>query len=305
MKTKLNQFVPNTKTTLREKYLEKHSKLHKVSSKLYRKYCSITGPLHILPDYYILGVVKGGTTSLYNYLIEHPDIQPSVGKEIDYFGELYYRGLNWYKACFPLQFHKTIVEKLQKKKFLTGEATPRYIEHPFVPERIKKVTPNAKFIILLRNPIDRAYSHWNMNFRRKDDTLTFDQAIQQEEKRIEGEYEKMKNDFKYFNWTYYSYAYKEHGKYIEKLERWIKIFPKERFLILRSEELFEDPAKAFHKTIEFLGLEKWDLKQYIAYKKRKYEKPKMDINVRNQLSEFFKPYNEKLYQFLGKDFGWD
>jgi len=85
MKSSYNQLIPNVKNTLRENYLEKHTSLHKIISSLYLKYCSITGPLHVVPDFYIIGVVKGGTTSLYNYLIEHPSIQPSVGKEIDYF----------------------------------------------------------------------------------------------------------------------------------------------------------------------------------------------------------------------------
>jgi len=305
MKTKLNQFIPNTKTILREKYLEKHPLAHKLTTSLYLKYCRVNGPLHVLPDYYIIGVVKGGTTSLHDYLIQHPCIQPPIGKEIDYFGQLYYREQYWYRSSFPYKIQKFFAQKIQKKDFLTGEATPRYIEHPNVPERIKRLTPNAKFIVLLRNPIDRAYSHHNMSMTRKHETLPFEEAINKEQGRIQGEYEKMKKDYRYYNWTYYLFAYKEHGKYIERLQRWMKIFPRKQFKIIKSEDLFENPSTIYAEILEFLNLPKWDLSEYPALKKRKYQKPNMNPETRKKLSEFFKPYNEKLYRFLGTDFGWD
>ncbi len=305
MKTKLNQFIPNTKTILREKYLEKHPFAHKLTTSLYLKYCRVNGPLHVLPDYYIIGVVKGGTTSLHDYLIKHPCIQPPIGKEIDYFGQLYYRGQYWYRSSFPYKIQKFFAQKIQKKDFLTGEATPRYIEHPNVPERIKQLTPNAKFIVLLRNPIDRAYSHHNMNMTRKHETLSFEEAINNEQSRIQGEYEKMKKDYQYFNWTYYLFAYKEHGKYIERLQRWMKIFPRKQFKIIKSEDLFEKPSTVYAEILEFLNLPKWDLNEYPALKKRKYQKLNMNPETRKKLSEYFKPYNEKLSKFLDINFGWD
>jgi len=305
MKTKLNQFIPNTKTILREKYLEKHPFAHKLTTSLYLKYCRVNGPLHVLPDYYIIGVVKGGTTSLHDYLIKHPCIQPPIGKEIDYFGQLYYRGQYWYRSSFPYKIQKFFAQKIQKKDFLTGEATPRYIEHPNVHERIKQLTPNAKFIVLLRNPIDRAYSHHNMNMTRKHETLSFEEAINNEQSRIQGEYEKMKKDYQYFNWTYYLFAYKEHGKYIERLQRWMKIFPRKQFKIIKSEDLFENPSTVYAEILEFLNLPKWDLNEYPALKKRKYQKLNMNPETRKKLSEYFKPYNEKLSKFLDINFGWD
>ena len=127
-----------------------------------------------------------------------------------------------------------------------------------------------------------------MNLTRKHETLSFEEAIENEQKRIQGEYEKMKNDYEYFNWTYYLFAYKEHGKYVERLQRWMKIFPRNQFKIIKSEDLFENPSIV-----------------YAALKKRKYQKPNMNPQTRKKLSEFFKPYNEKLYKFLGIDYGWD
>lgn len=305
MKTPYNQLIPNVKTSLRENYLEKHPSLHKIFSSLYLKYCSMTGFLHVLPNFYIIGVVKGGTTSLYNYLIEHPSIQPSVGKEIDYFGEYYSRGINWYRCAFPFKSHKFFVTKILKKKFLTGEATPRYFEHPGVPEKIKKVTPNAKFILLLRNPIDRAYSHYNMNVTRGDETLSFSDAIDMEQERTSKGFKKMLNDENYFTWNYYLHAYLNHGIYIEKLKHWMDIFPRANFFILKSEDFSNDIPKYYNKVLNFLGLSSLNLKHYKMYKKRHYDEPKMDPELRKNLGEFFKPHNEQLYKFLGVDFGWN
>ena len=305
MKTSYNQLIPNIKNTLREKYLEKHPSLHKIISTLYLKYCSLTGPLHILPDFYIIGVVKGGTTSLYNYLIEHPSIQPSVGKEIDYFGEYHSRGINWYRCAFPFKGHKFFVNKFQKKKFLTGEATPRYMEHPRVPERIKKITPNAKFIVLLRNPVDRAYSHYNMNVTGGDESLSFLEAIEKEQERTSMEYEKMQKNENYFNWDYYLYAYLNHGIYIDRLKHWMTIFPKKNFLILKSEDFSKDTPKYYNHVLSFLDLSSFHLKNYKLYKQRHYVEPIIKPEIRKKLVEFFKPHNEKLYKFLGVDFGWE
>lgn len=305
MKTSYNQLIPKVKNSFREDYLEKHPALHKIFSKLYLKYCSLTGRLHVLPDFYIIGVVKGGTTSLYNYLIEHPSIQPSVGKEIDYFGEYYSRGINWYRCAFPFKIHKFFVTKIQKKKFLTGEATPRYFEHPGVPEKIKKVTPNAKFIVLLRNPVDRAYSHYNMNVTRGDENLSFSEAIDKEKERTSNELRKMQNDENYFTWNYYLYAYLNHGIYVEKLKRWMNVFPREQFLIIKSEDFSSNIPKYYNEVLNFLNLSPLNLNHYKLYKKRHYEQPEIDPELRKKLVEFFKPHNEQLYKLLGVDFGWN
>ena len=124
--------------------------IYKFTKKLHRTYCTLTGFLHVLPDFYIIGTQKGGTSSLYGYLVEHTSIQPCYSKEPSYFDRYFDRGLDWYKVNFPFKIHRFIVTKILQKKFITGEASVRYLDHPYAAERIKEVTPNAKFIILLR-----------------------------------------------------------------------------------------------------------------------------------------------------------
>jgi len=292
-----------TRKSLRKK-LKKYKTSHSLAISLHRKYCSMTGFLHILPDFIILGAEKGGTSSLYRYLIQHPFINSSVTKEINYFNKYYDRGLNWYRVCFPFKFHKFFAKNLQKKNFLTGEASVRYFDHPHAPERIKQLIPNVKFIILLRNPIDRAYSQHSMVVRGGNEKLTFEQAIEDEKDLTSEEYEKMLKDKNYYSDTYFRHAYLNRGIYVDKLKRWMDVFPKEQFLIMHSKDFFANPSKIYQKTLDFLNMPQFDLKNYDV-KGRVNENPKMDSKLRNQLIEYFKPHNERLYEFLGRNFDWD
>lgn len=303
MKT-VNRQAPKTRRILGRK-LEKHRQLHKFSTSLYLKYCSLTGFLHVLPDFLIIGFVKCGTTSLYEYLLQHPYVYPPAGKEIDYFDRLYAKGINWYKVNFPLKLHKTIVKNLFRKDFVTGEATPRYIEHPYALDRIKKIVPNAKFIILLRNPIDRAFSQYNQNLNNGYEYLSFEDAIKLEKERIRERYEKMQSDETYYSWDYDLFAYLEHGVYVNKIIRWMNVFPKDQFLILHSEEFLKNTSVVYHRVLNFLNLPKWEPIEYSLFKKQTYQKPRIDPALRKQLVEYFKPHNERLYKLLGTDFHWE
>ena len=298
-----SHFNIGTRKSVRKK-LQKHKTSHSLAISLHRKYCSITGFLHVLPDFIILGVEKGGTSSLYRYLIQHPFINSSVTKEINYFNKYYDRGLNWYRVCFPFKFHKSFTKNVLHKNFLTGEASVRYFDYLHTPERIKQILPYLKFIILLRNPIDRAYSQHSMVSRGGNEKLTFEQAIQYEKERTEKEYEKMKKDENYYNDNYFRYAYLERGIYVDRLKRWMNIFPKKQFLIFDSKDFFENPSMIYLKTLEFLNLPKIDLKKY-SVTGRKNESPRMNPKLREQLIEFFRPHNKKLYEFLGTNFHWD
>ena len=304
MQIQINRFPIQTRRLVRHK-LDKHKKLQKLTSWFYLKYCNITGFSHVLPDFLIIGFPKCGTTSLYEYLLQHPDIHPPIGKEIDYFDRLYYKGINWYKVRFPLKLHRFFRKNFFHRQFLTGEATPRYIKHPHSINRIKNIIPNAKFIVLLRNPIDRAYSHYNMNIHNGYEYKTFESAIKTEEDRIKGRFEKMKNNPNFYSWDYDLFAYLNHGIYFDKLQRWFNIFPKNQFLIIQSEEFLKNPSKIYYQTLEFLNLEKWEPNNFKLYKKRSYKENKIEPEFRKYLQEFYKPYNEKLFKLIGKRYNWN
>ena len=286
----------NFRKFIRGKISDKQT-LQKAICSLYDFYCKVTGLLHMLPDFLIIGAEKSGTTSLYQYLVQHPNVYPARGKEIYFFDKKFSKGVNWYRLFFPF-----IWKNFFNKKFITGEATPRYFNHPLAPKRIAKLMPKVKIIILLRNPIDRAYSHYQMEWDYRREKLTFEKAIQEEEKRIEGEFEKMEKIENYYSPKYYWFSHLTAGMYINQIKRWMQFFEKEQFLIIKSEDLYEGPSSTFNQVLKFLNLSAYDLEKYGKFRSRDYDT--MNPDTRSHLRDFFKPYNEQLYEFLGRDFAW-
>ena len=303
MQKKLNQFTYSIRKSVRNK-LQNHSKIHTFLIFLHRKYCSLTGGLHVLPDFYIIGTQKGGTSSLYDYLTEHPSIESCYSKEPSYFDRYYERGLNWYKINFPFKIQKFFMTKIRKKIFLTGEASVRYLDHPFTPERIKKITPNAKFIVLLRNPVSRSFSQYTRVKGNNREQLSFEDAFHNESKRTRDDFEKIFSNPLHYADSYFTYSYFERGIYVDKLKHWMKIFPKEQFLIIQSEIFFKNPSDTLNQVLDFLGLNHCVLNEYKI--RGKVNKNKIfDLDFQKQLSDYFKPHNQRLYDFLGKKFDWD
>ncbi len=283
------------------------------SMQLYRV---MTNSIRLMPDFMIIGGQRCGTTSLYNYLIEHPGIVSASTKEIHFFDYNFAKGLGWYRAQFPSFLHKYYVEHVRKHDFLTGEATVNYLFHPLAPKRISEIMPREKLIVLLRNPIDRAHSqHW-LESKWGHETLSFEEAIKCEEERLVGEREKMQENENYHSYNHRHFSYLARGVYVDQLQDWMNYYPREQFLILKSEDFYSDPAAVLQQTLKFLGIPNEEqcpvnkeYKQYREPHKKGYqnnEKPaKMDPNVREYLVEYFKAHNARLSEFLGRDFEWD
>jgi hypothetical protein len=264
-----------------------------------------TNPLRVMPDFFIIGAQKGGTTSLYQYLIEHPNIAPIYVKEPHFFDIYYHKGIGWYRSHFPTAAAKYYSRHIQKQDLITGEASPYYLIHPLVPTRIAKTLPRAKLIVLLRNPIDRAYSHYqDQKIQSGVELLSFEEAIEREETRLAGEEEKLIQDEKYISYNHRHYSYLARSAYINQLPRWMSLFPKEQLLILKSEDLFTNSPAIVQQALHFLNLP--PLEQNIEYRPfNKASYPPMHPATRERLIEHFKPLNARLYDYLGRDFGWD
>lgn len=264
----------------------------------------ITAPFRIMPDFIIIGAAKCGTTSLYNYLVQHPCIAPAHRKQVFYFATNRH-SKNWYKAFFPTIFKKVYHNLILRMPKITGEATPYYILHPLCPQRIKHTLPDVKIIVLLRNPTDRAYSHYQHVVRVCRENLTFEEAIDKENERIHGELEKLINDENYLSKNFQD-AYLLGGLYADQLEQWLKLFSQQQILILKSEDLYRFPQKIYKQVIDFLNLPGFDLKQFKVYNSGDYKPyPKMQPKTRERLIEYFRPYNKRLYNMLGANFEWD
>ena len=259
-------------------------------------YRDLTGPLRGLPELLIIGAQKGGTTSLFNYLTEHPDVLPPFGKEIHYFDLHYVRGVTWYRGRFPYR------GRLRGGR-LTLDASPYYLVHPQVPRRAAALLPDARLVALLRNPIDRALSHHQHEVRGGRETLAFEEAIAREAERLAGEEEKLSRDPHYYSVSHHRHSYLHRGRYVDQLRRWTEHYPRSRLLVLQSERLFQDPAETSAVVYRFLGLPPHRLARYKTFLQGSYERD-MPAPLRARLAAHFEPYNRALYQWLGEDFGW-
>ncbi|MDJ0555855.1 MAG: sulfotransferase domain-containing protein [Microcoleaceae cyanobacterium MO_207.B10] len=262
-----------------------------------------------LPSFIIIGAQKCGTTSLYNYMIEHPQILPASMKELHFFNwrsKLGNRqtaeGVDWYLSQFP---------KIDSEKdFITGEATPDYLLDPYTPHKMFKLLPNVKLIVILRNPVDRAISQYYHNRsikKRMMEPLSFIKAIEKEPERINNEKSKLMLDENYRSLFHRKYSYLERGLYIEQLERWMSIFARENFLILKSEDFFKNRDSTLRQVFNFLGLPHHQVTNKTKYNElnsKPFYKP-IGQKIRSDLATYFKPYNQKLEEYLGMKFNWD
>ena len=260
----------------------------------------ITSPVRMLPDFLIIGGRKCGSTSLYNYLIQHPCVASPLRKEMHFFSTKFHKNLAWYKANFPSTRYKSCSNKNQKKNFITCDASAEYLSYPNVAERVHQIIPKVKLIAILRNPIERAFSDWK--YAAKEETLSFEEAIKNEKARLAVEKEKILEDPHYI--THWAQAYTTQGIYIDQLKRWFELFPKKQILILKSEDFFSNTESILKEVCQFLNLESFKLREYKPYN---FTNPSitMDTKTRNKLKEFFKPHNERLYEFLDRRFDWD
>jgi Sulfotransferase domain len=273
--------------------------------KLYR---GITTPARLLPDFLIIGTQRGGTTSLYRHLKSHPCMGAASNKDLHFFDRRFHKGLMWYRGHFPTRLEKAYVRQVYKRPFVTGEASPSYLFHPYAPKRVAQVLPNVKLIVLLRNPVSRAYSQYHHAVELGFERLSFEEAIQVEEERTAKEREKILQDELYYSEEYKHRSYLSKGIYVEQLQAWMDLFPREQFLIIKSEEFYADPAATFKQVLSFLNLPEAEVemgkKEFKQYNTNTYSS-KIDPVVRARLIEYFEPHNARLYEYLGIDFGWD
>jgi len=262
----------------------------------------MTSGLRLMPDFLVIGAARSGTTSLYRYLAHHPVIAPASMKEIHYFSIHHWRGIEWYKAHFPTAITRGIRTWQGGVRSQTGEATPYYLFHPLAAERIAEALPNIKLVVLLRNPIERAFSHYLHEVDLGVEELPFEQAIDEEQRRLDGEVERIASDPRYAGFRYQHFSYLSRGIYCDQLVQWFSFFSREQFLILESERFWADPKASHAAVLRFLGLPAISLTTYPQHNKS--EPSKMNSRTKERLLEYFTPHNERLYTLLGNELGW-
>jgi hypothetical protein len=237
--------------------------------------------------------MRGGTTSLYSYLTNTPSITPALRKEIRYFDWNYKKPWVWYVSHFPLKTTEGL---------LTGEASPNYIYFPEVAQRVSEKLPKVKLIAMLRDPVDRAYSHYCHEVAHGDEKLSFEDAIRREcIFDSDGFISKLRSMREKGPYEFDHFTYISRGIYAEQLKLWFEKMPREQFLILKSESFFNDPGDVLSKVLNFLGLpSSFDSSKLKKYNEGHY-KP-LGSETRSRLRKFYEPFNDELSQLLGMDF---
>lgn len=243
-----------------------------------------------LPDFLIIGAQKGGTTSLFDHLVKHPKIEMSPNfidgrffhyysqKEVHFFNSNFFfkKGIRWYKSNF------------NNNKKLQGEKTPNYISDFRAHERMSKVVPDAKLILILRNPIDRAFSAYN---HQKQQGVCWDKIIDIQKQDFNEIISLNTENLIRTNLI-------KRGFYVDQIENLYKYFKPEQVLILISEHMKKDPQVIYNKIFEFLGIESIKIEHKPNIHKREYQET-MSIDSRKKLEEIYKSYNDRLFKLLG------
>jgi hypothetical protein len=248
-----------------------------------------TADFRARPYFVIIGAQRSGTTSLFKWLSTHPDVSPPTRKEIHYFDVHYGKGPRWYRAQFPFV----------RRGKVTGEGSPYMLYHPLAPARAARDLPSTtRFIALLRDPVQRTVSdYWTQRKRKRFEPENLARAIALEPERLAGEMERvMRGEI---SPRHSGYSYVSRGEYAGQLEAWFDAVGRDRILIVESESLYTEPATAAG-VVEWLDLAPHDHEFPVANKANRAERwEPEDPRVLAELTEYFKPHNQKLFELLG------
>jgi len=288
------------KKNITKRYAESLSRLLLQKNPAAWAYREATWRERCLPDFIIIGAQKSGTSSLHAYLSQHPEIISATKKEVHFFdggiipdGDNYRKGERWYRAHFP----KTNRKNENQRVF---EASPLYIFNPLVPQRLANLLPKAKLIAVLRNPTERAISHYFHVKRRGYEPLPIMEALLAEEERLKPVLDQ--EDYK--NRIFIQHSYISRGRYSEQISRYIDFFSPDQMLFISSDELFSETRSALRKVFDFVGVDPDYTIPDLQPRGKSSNRTVVDEEVYTYLNEYFHPHNQNLYKMLGHNFGW-
>jgi len=272
-----------------------------------RRYGEVTSGLRGEPGFVIIGAKRGGTTSLYNYLLEHPSVAPLFPgrqriKGAHYFDSEYARGPRWYRSHFPLEVGGRQISRPRASPVITGEASPYYLFHPLAAQRLARDVPGARLIVVLRDPVERAYSHYKERARHGAEPLSFEQALAAEPARLRGEAERIAAEPGYRSAEHEDHSYLAQGRYLDMLPRWFALFGREQFHIVASEDFYADPDRVVNDAWSFLGLAAGQLRSRTRH--NYHPAPDFPPETRQRLQRGFAAHNRDLEHLLGRALPW-
>lgn len=261
------------------------------------RFGEVTSTARLLPDFVVVGAQRSGTTSLYRMLSEHPAVvRPTASKGIGYFDVNYERGPRWYRGHFP--FALTAALRSHPHKPRVFESSGYYSYHPFAAERLARDIPGVKLLMMVRDPVERAYSAHRHELMRGFETEEFVRALELEPARIEGELEKMAVQPGYDSYHLRHHSYLGRSRYAQQIKRIRRAVGGENLYVLDADAFFADPHSEFAALQRWLGLPLWQPAEVKAENAR--PRSPMDPALRQQLLDYFEPYDRELVTLMGK-----
>ncbi|MFS3128113.1 sulfotransferase family protein [Nocardioides sp. Bht2] len=253
-----------------------------------------------LPDIVVVGAQRSGTTTLFRMLEEHPQlVRPTLSKGTGYFDDSYRRGPRWYAAHFPLRLS---TRWLAGGDVRTFECSGYYLFHPLAAERIARDLPGAQVVVMLRDPVARAYSAHRHEKARGFENLEFAEALAVEESRIAAETPRLEQDPNATSYEHRHHAYLGRSSYQPQLERLVKALGSDRVHVVEAERLFADPVTEFDTLQRRLGLRRHRTTVLEAWNAR----PGADLDpaLAQHLRQRFAPDDDYLAGLLGHQPAW-
>lgn len=258
-------------------------------------YRRLTARYRTLPDFLVIGSRKCGTTSLYEYLTEHPCVLPALSKEIFYFSHHHARGELWYRRNFPLRAEQRFWSMRRGSRVLTGEATPSYFNDPAVPDRVRQTNPAVKLAVMFRDPVAAVYSAYQFGIARGTYTaarVPFRDLVESELARLERDPTATDGGAMLLP----RYVYADH------LERGYDVFPREQILLMCLEWFAAAPQEQFDRLTDFLELDRQTGRSFAPHNVNSYRV--LDPDLRDRLREFYRSHNERLADLTSLAFPW-
>jgi Sulfotransferase domain len=261
------------------------------------------GGVAMLPGFLIVGGQRCGTTSMVRALSQHPAVFGAVlRQEVHYFDLGYHRGLSWYRSRFPVRLHARLAAEKAAVAPVAFESSPYYMFHPLAAERIRGDLPGVKLLVLLRDPVERAYSAHAHETYLGYETEPFGRALELEPTRLKGEAERIVADPGYASVSHQHHAYRTRGHYAEQLDRLEHVFGREQIHVVESMAFFENPEPVYDAVLEFLGLPH---RGYPAFKRHNSRRrAPMPSKLRAALEEYYRPHDQRLATWLGREPSW-
>jgi hypothetical protein len=257
-----------------------------------------TSRLRSMPNVLIAGGQRCGTTSMYRALIQHPSVLRAVGRKgVHYFDTDYGRGAEWYRAHFPLQLTVDRVKRRTRTTPIVLESSPYYGFHPLAAERINNDLPGVKLIVLIRDPVERAYSAHAHELARGFETEPFERALELEPERLAGQDELLVREPFRVSLDHQHHAYVARGQYVDLLTRLEGVFGRDRLHVVDSHRFFAEPEQVWTETLSYLGLP--DAGNPIFERHNARPRSPMTDELRERLEAHFRPYDERLVEWLG------